>query len=280
MPAVEVEVAREIAESADAVGLGGEADQLLHGLMGRGDRCVKRDLGDDALSEVVEALEAAAAGNGHEAGVVQMFQRGLAVSGAPPTPPRAGSFAGVGEVRGGERSALGNLGVDGGHVGATVGPHVVAGRLRVLVHAIANEGIEGDGKEAGGVSPVFEELAFAVGQGVEGFGGIGTEAGECGDVVCADEDTDRVDLEGVDPGSQFAEVGKGGRRQFRAEPLGRDGQAASVGQREGDRHSGPPLCAKYPFTSITTWLSCETRTLMAPPEPTGTIAALAVGTPL
>ena len=71
MPPGNIEVAGDVAERPDAVGLRPEADHLLHRLLARRRRRrIKGCPGDNALGEIVESLEAAASGDGDEAGVV------------------------------------------------------------------------------------------------------------------------------------------------------------------------------------------------------------------
>src|SRR5262249_45037371 len=83
-PPVGIEVAGDVAERPDAIGLRSEADQLLHRLLARGYRRIEGCLGDDALGEVVESFEAAASGDGDEAGVVQLLKRRFPGAPAPP----------------------------------------------------------------------------------------------------------------------------------------------------------------------------------------------------
>src|SRR5262249_56419808 len=71
-PPVDVEVAGDIPECPDAVSFCRETDQLFHRLLARWGRCIERGSTDDAFGDVVDALEAAAAGDGDETGIINM----------------------------------------------------------------------------------------------------------------------------------------------------------------------------------------------------------------
>src|SRR6516165_10666180 len=134
-----MEVPGEIARRPDAVRLGRETDQLLHRLLSRRRRSIERDPRDDALADIVQALEAATSRDCDEARVVEMFERRLSVARTPPAPPSAGAFTRIRKLTGGNRSAPCNFGVDLCHVATMPGSHVFLCSLGVPVHAVPNE---------------------------------------------------------------------------------------------------------------------------------------------
>src|SRR6267143_4557482 len=116
-----------------------------------------------------------------------MFERRLSIARSPPAPPVPRTFARIRQLSGGNGSALRGLGINACHVATGLGPHVLLRALAVLVHAIAYEWIEGDRQEARLVSPIFEELALAVGQRVECLHSIRAEPRERRDVMGTDK---------------------------------------------------------------------------------------------
>src|SRR6202035_1020785 len=93
-PAVDVEVAGDVAVGPDAASPCASTDQPLHRLLARRGWCVEGIARDDPLGDVVEALEAPAARNGEQTGTEQELQRHLPVA---PAPPLARSLARLGE---------------------------------------------------------------------------------------------------------------------------------------------------------------------------------------
>src|SRR5262245_3642802 len=74
-PPVGIEVTGDVAERPNAAGLRPKTDQLLHRLLARRRERIKGGPGNNALSEVVESLEAATSGDGDETAVIQMLER-------------------------------------------------------------------------------------------------------------------------------------------------------------------------------------------------------------
>jgi hypothetical protein len=140
---------------------------------------------DDALGEIVEPLEAAASGDGDEAGVEQVLDRRF-----PSFPHHFRNAYWDWTEAGGDRPRRATPGGPG-YV-APAPTHVL---LRILgVHAIPDERVERDRHQARGVPPVFEQLAPVVGERVERVRPIGAEPRERRYIVGAAR-TFPVDLE-------------------------------------------------------------------------------------
>ena len=157
---------------------------------------------------------------------------------APPAPPALLALAAFRDIAGAERPALRHLRVHPRHPSAFLGSHVGARRLGMLEHAIADERIQIDRQQAGGVSPVLEQLALLVGERVEQIQAIRSEPCECGHIVRADEHVHRVDLEQVKPRRQGAQMCQPRFLGPRPKPLRGNRQPSRLGQGQGRRWRG------------------------------------------
>ena len=159
-----------------------------------------------ALGEVVDPFEGAAPRRrGDEAGEEQPFDGELAVV---PAPPGAAPFAAVGQLRRGERPAVGDLAQHRVDVFRLLLPEemqlalAVAGILAGALHAPAEQGMRAERQQRGLVRPELEQPALALaapGDAVEVIAGVVAQPREQRQVVRPRQHVHRIDLQETQP---------------------------------------------------------------------------------
>ena len=203
----EVEVVVDVAAGRHAEGTGRHPHELAVGVLD-GRRREGEDVGrHDPLGQVVDPLEAVAAPRDAEvAGPVQPLEDLLAMGPAPPRP--AGGPA-VGQLAGRERAAIAHLGQHGSRVARPLALDPVdrsPPAVTKALHAPAPQRLGRHRHQAGGVAPVLEELAVALGALLDERPPVRPQPGEHRQLVGPDEHVDRVDLEEPGPIDEAAQV--------------------------------------------------------------------------
>lgn len=200
---------------------------------------------DDALGQIIDALEAAPPGRGGDVtGPEEPFELALAV---PPFPPAAAALTLI-EI-GDRKRAFGANAIEHGLNLAALLPGIDAqARPATLApiglgHAPAQQGMEFDRQQRSLVRPIFEHAAFgspAPGRLVHRGAVIGAQPGKGREIMRTRQDVHAVDLverEAIECAPQVAVADD--RRPRRAETLRRKRDAAGACERQclGQRRS-------------------------------------------
>jgi hypothetical protein len=164
----------------------------------RGMQCLGRE---NALGQIIEALEDAPCRSRHLARMKKVFEGDLPLV---PAPPIAGTAAWVGKIADGGRPIGLHMSTHLIDIGLLIAGEffqifVLAFAGERAIHLPADQGIEFEGQEARLMRPIFEKTALALAEGalVERVVAVMAGAREDGEVMRAHQHIDAVDLQEI-----------------------------------------------------------------------------------